>query len=209
MQDMRPFGADAAAMPEDDDVVAGEEPATEEEQATYELVVARAMKFTYGEGKDQTLKLLSSGESPADGIGRAAAMIVRAIKQSADQAGKPIADDILFNAGIEIVEDLAEFGVKAKVFQYRDDAEEQEQTELALFYAMKYYGEEALANGDITPENQEAARRAVDEGIAKERQAGSARVGGAVRGAMDEPAAPVGGEGIARKPGMIKSAMGG
>lgn len=209
MQDMRPFGADVEAMPEDDDMMTGEEPATEEEQAMYELVVARAMKFAYGAGKDQVLKTLSSGENPADGIGRAASTIVRAIKQSADQAGKPISDDILFHAGIEIVEDLAEFGSKSGIFQYRDEAEEQEQTELALFYAMKYYGEEALASGDITPEDQEAARRAIDEGIAKERQAGSARVGEAVRGAMNEPDVPAGGEGIARKPGMINSAMGG
>lgn len=204
-EDMRPFGADAEAMPEDDDLESGEVEATPEEQATYDLVVSRAYKFIYGDGKDQVLKMLSSGEIPADGIGRATAMILRAIKQSADEADKPIDGDILFHAAAEIAEDLSEFGKTAKIFHYRDEAEDQQQTEQSLFYALKYYGEDALDNGEI---NQDDARATMQREIAREQRAGSAQVGEAVRGAMNGQQVPAGGEGIARKPGMINAAAG-
>jgi hypothetical protein len=203
MQDTeaRPFGADAEEMPEENDLESGDIEATEEEQAMYDLVVARAYKFAYGEGKDQTLKVMSSGENPADGIGRATAMIVRAIKKSADEAGKKIPGDILFHAATEVVEDLSEFGKSAKVFEFRDDAEDQEQTEQALFYAMKYYGEEALANGEV---DQEEAQRAVQQGIQQEQQAASANVGDAVRQELP------GGQPPAQPPmrGMVNGARG-
>lgn len=207
-EDMRPFGADAETAPEDDDLESGEVEATPEEQAMYDLVVARAYKFIYGEGKDQTLQVLSSGETPADGIGRATAMILRAIKKSAEESGKDIEGDILFHAAAEIAEDLSEFGKVAKVFKYRDEAEDQEQTEQSLFYALKYYGEEALANGEI---DQADAQATMQREIQREQQQGSAQVGGAVRQAMyaePEQGAPAGGEAIASRPGMTNTARG-
>ena len=182
----RPFGADADMVEDDPE---GDIEATPEEQADYDLVVARAYKFIYGEGKDQTLKTLSSGENPADGIGRATAMILRAIKVSADQSGKKIEGDILFHAAAELAEDLSEFGKTAKVFEFRDEDEDVQQTQESLFYAMKYYGEEAMANGEI---DQEEAQRAVQQGIQQEQQAASANVGDAVRQELPggQPPAP-------------------
>ena len=195
----RPFGADAETVEEEDPNAEIE--ASPEEQADYELVVARAYKFIYGAGKDQTLKMLSAGESPAAGIGRATAMILRAIKTSAEQSGKKIEGDILFHAGAELVEDLSEFGKTAKVFEFRDEAEDEQQTQEALFYAMKYYGEEAMANGEV---DQEAAQQAVQQGIQQEQQAASANVGDAVRQELP------GGQPPAQPPmrGMVNSVRG-
>jgi hypothetical protein len=204
-QQPRPFGRDV--KPEQPGKTMMDEPeeqATEEEQAQYTIVVSRAVKLFHGSGRDQTLKMLASGESPADSIGRTAAMTIRMIKKSADEAGKPIDDGILYHAGVEIVEELFEYGTQANVFQFADAQEAQEQHDEALFYALKYYGEEALAAGEI---DQGEMQKAMQQGIQQEQ---SAKVGGAVRQAMDGPQTPPQGAGIAKdKAGMINAARGG
>lgn len=208
MQEGRAFGKDVQPEnPTETLADVQEEQASEEEQAIYELVVARAVKFFHSKGKDQTLKMLSAGESPADAIGRTASMIVRAIKKSADESKKPIDDTILFHAGIEIVQELFEYGTEAGIFNFADDEEAQQQLDEALFFALKYYGEEALASNET---DQAEMQKLMEQGAKQEQAAASAKVGGAVRQAMGDPQTPPQGAGIARdKAGMINAAMGG
>lgn len=211
----RPFGQDAEQEPETDptDPQAEGEPATPEEQAQYDLVVARAMKFMHGEGRDQTLKMLGSGETPAQSIGATAAMIAKAIKQSADQAGKPIDPDVLFHAGAEIVEELSAYGEAAGVFQFASPEESERQTEEGLFHALKIYGEGEIASGEA---DQEAAMRTVQEQLAQERARGGVAedgsaamngVAGAVSDAVNPPQIQPGAAAVTN-PGLIRKQMG-
>lgn len=203
-QQPRPFGKDVKPEKEPANMMdIPQEEATEEEQAKYTLVVARAIKLFHGTGRDQTLKMLASGETPAESVGRTAAMTVRMIKKSADEAGKPIEDEILFHAGVEIVDELFNYGTQAGVFKFSDAKEAQQQHDESLFYALKYYGEEALANGEV---DRNAMQQAMQQGIQQEQ---SAQVGGAVRQAMDGPNTPPQGAGIAKdKAGMINAVRG-
>jgi len=149
----------------------GERPASEDEQLEYDMILARAEKYIFGKGKEQVLKLLGSGETPAQSIGQAAAMVIRLIGQAAKGSGKELRPAAMQEAGMDLVEDLSELGKVAGVFQFADEAEEQEQLEQAVFYGMKYYGEAMQKAGEITPEMQQQAQSQMDQGLAAEQAA--------------------------------------
>ena len=200
----RPFGKTQQEEPNEGSDGGGEVPASEEEQAQYELVVSRALSFMHGDGQEGVLKTLGSAETPAQGVGLVTAKFARMAKKSARDQGKDIDDEVLLNAASEIVEDLMELGQEAKVFQFEDEQEAQEQTEESLLWAMKYYGMEALEAGEL---DMEQAKQAMQQGLAQEQQGGGAAAQGdnpqvaeAVRTAINEKP---------KKPGLIGTAMAG
>lgn len=143
----------------------GEMPATAAEQAQYDLVASRALKYIHGKGRDQILQSMGAANSPAEGIGQVTAHLFRQIKDSAKQGGQEIDDEIMLNAAGEVVEDLAELGQKEGIFKFDDQAEAQEQTEDSLLWAMQYYGKEAQGRGEL---DADLARKFMDDGMANE-----------------------------------------
>jgi hypothetical protein len=148
----------------------GEEAASEEEQMMYDFLTVRARKMIFGPGKEKILTLLGTGESPAQVMGQAGAMIMKSLVDSSKQAGRDIDTGIVINAGAEVVDDLNELGKANNIFQYESDKDEEQQVTDALMYGAKYYGDGQIANGEITPEFQAQAQAEVDRGLAEEGQ---------------------------------------
>lgn len=204
----RGFGADQAPPPSGDPYEGEDQPATEEEQAQYDLVVARAVKFIHGEGRENTLKMMAAGAKPAEGVGTAAANIVKMIEQSAGKSGKAFADGVLFHAGAEIVEELMEFGEQAGVFEFRDDAEAQQEMDESIMYALKAYGEGGLAAGTIPQEEIDSSKKYMQEGIAREEANGTAPpLPAELQQQAPNPAVQQGVQQAMGRPGLVNGAM--
>ena len=81
---------------------------TEAEQMDFDLLTVRARKMIFGQGKDNILKMLGSGESPAKAIGQVGAIILKTLMLAAKQSGREISADAAVNAAAEIAGDLNE-----------------------------------------------------------------------------------------------------
>lgn len=163
-------------------------PASETEQAEYDLVVARGLKFIHDKGRDQVLKLLSAAETPAQGIGMVTANLIRKIEDSAKQAGRELDPDILYSAAAEFVQDLNALAQKEKVYRYDNQEEAQQNAEDAMLWASQYYGQEGMARGEL---DQGTAQNAMQQGLAMENP--TAPVTRGVRQAMYDQRKPKGG----------------
>lgn len=173
----------------------GEEQATPEEQAMYDLVVSRAVKYMHGPGRDSVLKMMGSAKSPAEGVGQAAVMIVKTIKASIKNQKKELPEGVLFHAATEIITNLMAMGEARGLFQFDSEEDQQKQTEEALMIGLKLYGEEGLQTGEL---DRGEAQRQMQEGLASEQAQG----GPAAAPAGATPAGPP-------ASGMINGAMGG
>lgn len=126
-----------------------------EEQAQYDMVVRNALKIIYPEGEEgaqptvspQVLKGLSGSKEPVMNLATTAVTIVTGLRDSAKKAGQPIADDVLFHAGVAIIEELAEVAEAAKIHDYSDKDEEH-----ALYLALDMYRSAGEQSGDVDKE---------------------------------------------------------
>ena len=164
----RAFGDRPEIEPESNVDEEGNTQASEDEQMDNDFIVVRARKMMFGAGRENILKQLGSSPTPAEGIGKVASMMVRALVQSAKEGGRNVSEDAAINAGHEIGEDLNDLAKSNGVFEY--DSEEDEMAELqdASLWGVKYYGDEMIANNEITPEMQQQAQKTMADGVANE-----------------------------------------
>ena len=195
LENPRNFGAGAETTnePEEEWNTDEGEPATEDEQQDYDLLVIRAQKIMFGDGREKILTLLGSGESPAKSIGQAESMLIKSLRQSAKEQGRDISDEIALNAGAEIGEDLSELAKSAGVFKYDSEADELQELEDAMLWGVKLYGDGMIQSGEITPEIQQAAAKVTQEnnqreydGAPKPPKPKKNKVGDAVRQGIDQ-----------------------
>jgi len=165
--DTRAFGNTPEVEPETDKD--GRVTASQEEQENYDMIVSRAIKIIHGEGQDDILKLMGASESPAEGMGRVTADIIRVIYQSAKEGQRDITPEVLMYAGVEIIQELSEFGQARGVFEYEDTDEEATQIQDAGMYATQFYGKAEQAAGEIPPEMKSQAQQKVASEIEKEK----------------------------------------
>ena len=163
-QTERPRGFGGTADPEPETNEDGSVNATEEEQMQYELLAVRARKMIFGPAKEDVLKMLGASESPAKGMGEAAAMILKSLIDAAAGKGMQINADVGTEAGTDVVDDLNELGKSAGVFQYDDKESEVKEMQDALLWGVKFYGEAMNAS----PEIQKQAQALTVEGLASE-----------------------------------------
>lgn len=116
------------------------EPASPEEQAIYKMVVDNAQDMSTTDDREITPEVAANltGEfvpgilemfdgvqppiqrSPIDNLAVTAVSMALFIDESAKEQGVEVSDEILYNAGSEIVEVLAELAEAANVHQYSD-----------------------------------------------------------------------------------------
>lgn len=128
---------------------------TPEEQAQYDMAVRNALKIIYPEGEEgasptvsqNVLKGLDSSDNPIMNLATTAVSLVTGLRDSAKKAGQPISDDVLFHAGVAIIEELAEVAEAAKIHDYSDKDEEH-----ALYLALDMYRTAGEQTGDIDKE---------------------------------------------------------
>lgn len=132
-----------------------------EEQKLYDLVMAQAHAMIYDEQGIQAVlqKLNALKDKPAQGIGHTAAMLIRSIKGGLKRAKIDVPDDVLFHAGTELVADITEIAVAAKIITEEQASEIGQE---AVFEGLKTYGEVEMASGELTPKKQRAAQKQLD-----------------------------------------------
>ncbi len=110
---------------------------TPEEQAQYDQFVDNALSAIYDEKSlPQIIENLKGDGNPVDGLANTAVGVVVRVQDSAEQAGQEIPPDVVFNAGSEILEDLANLAGKAGIHEFTP-----EEIEGAAFQAMDIYRE--------------------------------------------------------------------
>ncbi|MBM3534876.1 MAG: hypothetical protein FJX60_17755 [Alphaproteobacteria bacterium] len=143
----RGFGAPSAEAPDDQANV------TPEEQAQYTAFVENALRLYYGDktgGRLQaTLKALSASGDPVQDLAATAATIVQRVEDSAKDRKVPLAEGVVFHAGAEILEDLAELAEKAGIHTFSE-----EEVEKAGYRAIDLY---RAARGDEIDEDRAGA----------------------------------------------------
>lgn len=122
------------------------EQASPEEQAQYEQVMNNAYELIFDEKTmPGVLESLAGDGDPKLGLATTAASIVTHLKQSAEQGGQPLSEDVVYHAGVAILEDLADLAGKAGIHEFTE-----EEAEGALYQAMDVYRE--LNAGEIDQE---------------------------------------------------------
>lgn len=198
----RPRGFGGTPDPEPATNEDGDELATPEEQANYDLLVIRSRKMIYGPAQDDVLELLSAAESPAQGMGQAGSMILKSLVSSARESGREIDGSVVLAAGAEVVQDLNDLAKAKGVYEYDAPKDEEQQVTDALMWGAKYYGDGALASGELTPEMRAQAQKQMQEGLAAEKgqqvdppvTAQPTKIAQGVNQAMSPPPGIVGGQ---------------
>ena len=116
----------------------GEQPnVSPEEQAIYEQFVNNAFSAIYDEKSlPSIIESLKGDGNPVEGLANTAVGVVARVQDSAEQAGQALPPEVVFQAGVEILEDLAELAEKAGVHDFTP-----EELEGATFQAMDRYRE--------------------------------------------------------------------
>lgn len=110
---------------------------TPDEQKMYDQFVDNAFSAIYDDKSlPQVIESLKGDGNPMDGLANTAVSIVVRVQDSAEQAGQAIPPDVVFNAGVEILENLADLAGKAGVHEFTA-----QEIEGAMFQAMDIYRE--------------------------------------------------------------------
>lgn len=126
-----------------------------EEQAQYDEFVNNAYKLLYSEKTmPAVIDRIKSSPEPVEAVANIAASTVVRLEDSAVKAGKPISNDVLFQGGREIVEDLADMASEAGIHDFTD-----EEMEATWYQALDLYRE--MSKGK-SGEMQQAAMQDVE-----------------------------------------------
>lgn len=108
--------------------------ASPEQQDQYDRFVATAMNIMYErEMVPKLLQLLDGGGDPVEGLARATVMITARVATAAEEGGEQLSGDVLFNAGAEIFNQLADVSDAAGMGNF---AEDRDMLEAAYFRAL-------------------------------------------------------------------------
>lgn len=133
---------------------------TPEEQKQYDTVVGKAMELLYDEERLGYLvdKLKGGAKNISKEIGHSAAMTLSTIDQTVKEQGQQIPEEILFNAGEEIVSQIVDIAVAAGIVS---PEQEQDVAEAALYEGLRVWGQNMGRDGKITPERSSEAQEAL------------------------------------------------
>lgn len=108
-----------------------------EEQKMYDLFVDNAYTLIYdGKTFPSVIKALGATDDPIVNLANAATSIVMRLKDSAEESGNPVSNDVIMHGGIEIIEDLADTAEKAGMNTYSE-----KDLEAAAYRAFDMYRE--------------------------------------------------------------------
>lgn len=120
-----------------------------QEQEQYDQFVTNAMSIMNDKkGIEKILKVIESGDSPANGLANAVAGIVMRVENSARQNGQEISGDVLLHGGMEILEQAADLAEQAGGHAFTED-----ELESASYIAMDLYRE---SSGDKMDQDKQA-----------------------------------------------------
>jgi hypothetical protein len=149
---------DIEALPDQRAAFDGEEPnVTPEEQHQYDTVVYKAMEMLYSDDNIPIImeKLKGGAKNISAEIGHSAAMVLTSIEQTVAQNDQQIPEDNLFNAGQEIVSQIVDIAVAAKVVS---EEQSQDVAEAAFYEGLRIYGQNMGRDGKLGEDKSAEAR---------------------------------------------------
>lgn len=138
-----------------------------EEQEQYDAFMQNALEVIYPRGEDAQVApnilngLKATPDKPLLALANTAVSMVVGLRDSAEKAGNPIGDDVLFHAGADLVAELAEVAEAANIHEFSE-----EEIENAFYMALDLYRGEAQQSGRI---DQEAAKQAIGQVVEADR----------------------------------------
>lgn len=138
-----------------------EQQASPEEQEQYKQFVGQALSLIYDERMfpriQQVLTGGGQGGDPAQGLAMAAAMVTARVAQAGEQKGVRLSGDVVFHAGKEVFEDLAELSGKLRIKDYQNDPDALER---AFFMALDQFrvGMQQMGRADQPAAQKELSR---------------------------------------------------
>lgn len=125
---------------------AGGDAASPEEQQMYDEFVNKAYELVYNGNKvsPQVMEALKGDGNPVDGLANATAMVVMRTEDSATQKGRKIPGDVVFHAGTEVLEDLADLASQAGIHDFTE-----EEMEGAAYQALDIYRAQRQQQGSL------------------------------------------------------------
>ena len=155
------------AQPKGGDPTEAEGNVTPEEQEQYDAFMQNALEVIYPRGEDAQVApnilngLKATPDKPLLALANTAVSMVVGLRDSAEKAGNPIGDDVLFHAGADLVAELAEVAEAANIHEFSE-----EEIENAFYMALDLYRGEAQQSGRI---DQEAAKQAIGQVVEADR----------------------------------------
>lgn len=114
-----------------------------DEQSEYDLLVNNAYNLLY-DNMPALLKGIAGGGDPVTGLAQTVANTLSRLVNSAVRAGKKIADEVVFHAGIEILEDLADLAKDSDIHDFKPD-----ELESATYLSVEIYRSLQQDSGNI------------------------------------------------------------
>lgn len=137
-----------------------EDARTPEEQAQFEKIVTAAYKLMYSKTGFAVLlkKLQEDRTDVAYNYGHTLAMIMLSIQNAARAKGNSFDPAIIFEAGLEVLQDLMKIGDSSGMI--RKEFSDKVATR-ALFVALKVYGDAEIRAGNITSQDMVNAKNEI------------------------------------------------
>jgi antitoxin component of RelBE/YafQ-DinJ toxin-antitoxin module len=128
----------------------GEEPnVTPEEQQQYDTIVYKAMEMLYSDDRIVPMleKLKAGANNISKEIGHTAAMVMTSLVQTVAQSDQEIPEEILYNAGQEVVSQIVDIATAAGIVS---EEQSQDVAEAALYEGLRIWGQNMGRDGQIT-----------------------------------------------------------
>lgn len=136
------------AMPQEEAITPGTEPASPEEQAMYDKFVSMALLALYDDKMmPRTIEHLTKQPNKGVAVGEVAAGIFQRVYASAKEGGAEVSGDVLVNAMAEIIEATVELSDKKAGTDLTPD-----EIDEALYKAMDIVRKMMKQSGDYTDE---------------------------------------------------------
>jgi hypothetical protein len=153
-------GPDAGVPPAVSDQEEGITQASPEEQEQKDHFVKKAWELIYSDEMwPQILQMLEGGGDdtqegdPVQGLATATEMVVARVGQAAEQAGETLQPDVVYHAGADILEELADVSAIGKIKDYSKDPDALEK---AWFVALDMFRERLAGVDEIDQEGAKA-----------------------------------------------------
>jgi hypothetical protein len=140
-------------MPGEEEMAAGGQEASPEEQQMVEEIVSRGVMLIFDEkegirpGIRQMLE--AGGDDPATALGEAAGMVIARVEDAAAEDGVEVPDDVRMEAASQIFENLADAATQAGIHDFGQDDEAFQKAYLLAADSMRLHAQES---GRLDPE---------------------------------------------------------
>lgn len=167
-RDAQAAGAENGMAPSEDQG----EVASAQEQTQYDDIVKGGMTLLYSheDGALEVAKKIQQQAKETDvatAIGQHTALIMLQLTRGLKEQGLQPDPDVVLNAGVEILAEVAE--IVQQVPGLLPNEQYDKVIEEASYEATRYYGEQELKDGSITPEMQKQAQEVVSANMPKDK----------------------------------------